>query len=417
MEVHQDRLQLLAEKRKWQTELENKCRQLEDERRALQHLKSKALRERWLLEGAPTSGPDQDRVRSQLAEDEAKTRNLEESIRRLEQEVLSLETGSVSQPITHPVVMPDPVPAVEVKGQSKIQLVDSKPPAQMIQDPVEIKGHKNLQISQSRDAPGEFKKAMYSVEIKVERDKLTGETRVLSTNTKLPVDLSDQGVKVYEDEQKVVHEINGEDSQLLTSSDVEELIHKADEASLMSPPVTIKPSLPTGKVPRDADLKPELGPSPMLSPVPSRVPGTSPTPAPHSATEITGLETKERGESSVAEASAENPVTMVFMGYQDVEDEDETRKVLGLQGTVKAELVLLDDTNGKVDPPASASAAPAAARPTSADPHTSAAPLPDAQPISTKSSESMVATNGEAALEGSGVVGKKKKPCKCCSIM
>ncbi|XP_038153177.1 paralemmin 1a isoform X3 [Cyprinodon tularosa] len=373
MEVHQDRLQLLAEKRKWQTELENKCRQLEDERRALQHLKSKALRERWLLEGAPTSGPDQDRVRSQLAEDEAKTRNLEESIRRLEQEVLSLETGSVSQPITHPVVMPDPVPAVEVKGQSKIQLVDSKPPAQMIQDPVEIKGHKNLQISQSRDAPGEFK--------------------------------------------KVVHEINGEDSQLLTSSDVEELIHKADEASLMSPPVTIKPSLPTGKVPRDADLKPELGPSPMLSPVPSRVPGTSPTPAPHSATEITGLETKERGESSVAEASAENPVTMVFMGYQDVEDEDETRKVLGLQGTVKAELVLLDDTNGKVDPPASASAAPAAARPTSADPHTSAAPLPDAQPISTKSSESMVATNGEAALEGSGVVGKKKKPCKCCSIM
>lgn len=44
--------------------------------------------------------------------------------------------------------------------------------------------------------------AMYSVEIKVERDRVTGETRVLSTNTKLPVDLSDQGVKVYEDEQK-----------------------------------------------------------------------------------------------------------------------------------------------------------------------------------------------------------------------
>ena len=43
--------------------------------------------------------------------------------------------------------------------------------------------------------------AMYSVEITVERDKVTGETRVLSTNTLLPVDLS-QGVKVYEDEQK-----------------------------------------------------------------------------------------------------------------------------------------------------------------------------------------------------------------------
>lgn len=44
--------------------------------------------------------------------------------------------------------------------------------------------------------------AMYSVEIKVERDRMTGETRVLSTNTTLPVDLSHQGVKVYEDEQK-----------------------------------------------------------------------------------------------------------------------------------------------------------------------------------------------------------------------
>ncbi|MEQ2263706.1 hypothetical protein XENORESO_011617, partial [Xenotaenia resolanae] len=39
MDVHQDRLQLLAEKRKWQTEMENKHRQLEDEKRALQHLK------------------------------------------------------------------------------------------------------------------------------------------------------------------------------------------------------------------------------------------------------------------------------------------------------------------------------------------------------------------------------------------
>lgn len=44
--------------------------------------------------------------------------------------------------------------------------------------------------------------AMYSVEITVERDKVTGETRILSTNTTLPVDLSHQGVVVYEDEQK-----------------------------------------------------------------------------------------------------------------------------------------------------------------------------------------------------------------------
>lgn len=45
---------------------------------------------------------------------------------------------------------------------------------------------------------------MYSVEITVERDRVTGETRVLSTNTTLPVDLSQQGVVVYEDERKGV---------------------------------------------------------------------------------------------------------------------------------------------------------------------------------------------------------------------
>ncbi|KAK0145233.1 Craniofacial development protein 2 [Merluccius polli] len=46
--------------------------------------------------------------------------------------------------------------------------------------------------------------SVYSVEIKVERDKVTGETKVLSTNTLLPVDLSLQGVKVYEDRTKEV---------------------------------------------------------------------------------------------------------------------------------------------------------------------------------------------------------------------
>ncbi|MED6279040.1 hypothetical protein CHARACLAT_030375 [Characodon lateralis] len=251
---------------------------------------------------------------------------------------------------------------------------------------------------------------MYSVEIKVERDRLTGETRVLSTNTKLPVDLSDQGVKVYEDEQKVVHEMNGEDAQLLSSSEVEDLIHKADEASIMSQSVTTATSMPTGEVLRELGLTSEPGPGPTSSPAPSHMPVAmlTSTSAPPVAAEITGLEAKVGGEPRVAEASAENPVTMVFMGYQDVEDEDETRKVLGLHGTVKAELVLIDDVDGKVDPlpPASASAACSAA------PLTSAAP-----PTPAKPSEMIVASNGEAAVDGRAVVGKKKQPCKCCSIM
>lgn len=44
--------------------------------------------------------------------------------------------------------------------------------------------------------------AMYSVEITVEKDKVTGETRVLSSTTLLPREPFPQGVKVYEDETK-----------------------------------------------------------------------------------------------------------------------------------------------------------------------------------------------------------------------
>ncbi|XP_044055371.1 paralemmin 1a isoform X4 [Siniperca chuatsi] len=364
----QDRLQLLAEKRKWQTEIENKKRQLEDDRRALQHLKSKALRERWLLDGAPSAGPEQDDVKRQLEQDEAKTRSLEETINRLEQELVGLETGAVCQTITHTTVSSGSVTAVEVKGHSSRQ-----------QDRPAASGQIQIQ-------------AMYSVEIKVERDRVTGETRVLSTNTTLPVDLSHQGVKVYEDEQKVVHEMNGEDGvQLLSFSEVEELIHKADEASMMSQTVATVASFPT------AEVQEEAGPEPP---------------------EITGLEAKSGGEPSVGEASAENPVTMVFMGYQSVEDEDETKKVLGLQGTVKAELVLIDDADGKTSP-GEGKEETAGVQTPALPPLASTALPPSTKPLETMAAASNGETAGEAEeTKGRAVeIKKEKQPCKCCSIM
>ncbi|XP_061895964.1 paralemmin-1-like [Entelurus aequoreus] len=85
----EERLQVIAEKRKKQTEIENKRRQLDDDRRQLQHLKSKALRERWLLDGAPAEEETQKR----LQEEEVKTKILEQLILRLEHEIEELETG------------------------------------------------------------------------------------------------------------------------------------------------------------------------------------------------------------------------------------------------------------------------------------------------------------------------------------
>ncbi|TNM88112.1 paralemmin 1a isoform X1 [Takifugu flavidus] len=355
----QDRLHLLSEKRKWQSELENKRRQLEDDRRALQHMKMKAVREQWLLDGAASSGA--------LDQDQARTRSLEETITRLENELLHLEAGGVSS---------GTLPAVEVKGRDDFE--DDAP----IPGFAEVNVNKSLMMKTPNEVE-QLKRAMYSVEITVERDRVTGETRVLSTNTILPVDLSHQGVVVYEDERKVVHEMNGEDGvQPLSSSEVEQLIHKADEAFMMSPTSSMAASPPTVEVQEEA--------APQLMP---------PVPV-----EATRLETSVDLQLSAAEASDENPVTMVFMGYQNVEDEDETKKVLGLQEMVKAELVLINDATtpsdeGKEEISLLPPALPRPPKPVEAEPPAQAAPEP------------------EQPRAGATELKKEKRLCICCSIM
>ncbi|XP_031735184.1 paralemmin 1a [Anarrhichthys ocellatus] len=322
-------------------------------------VQSKALRERWLLDGAPSAGPEQDAVRRQLEQDEAKTRSLEETINRLEDELLSLEGGGV----THTAVS---------SGSDK-----------------EVKVHKSPGMNKEREATDEMKRAMYSVEITVERDRLTGETRVLSTNTSLPVDFSHQGVKVYEDERKVVHEMNGEDGvQPLSFSEVEELLHKADEASMMSQTDATVTTPPTAEVQEEARH------------------------------EITGLETKPGGEPSgepiLAEASAENPVTMVFMGYQSVEDEDQTKKVLGLNGTVKAELVLIH--NGRTSPASPPPASPEKVKGGAKEVKGAAKEVKGAAE-EVKGAAEEVKGAAEEVKGAAEEVKKEKQPCKCCSIM
>uniref|UniRef100_A0A8C7SKT1 Paralemmin-1 n=1 Tax=Oncorhynchus mykiss TaxID=8022 RepID=A0A8C7SKT1_ONCMY len=224
--------------------------------------------------------------------------------------------------------------------------------------------------------------AMYSVEITVERDNVTGETKVLSTNTLLPINLSGQGVKVYEDYQKVVHEVNGENGvHQLSANEVDELILKADE-SMMSDATTAGATYTTPVFPTNAELAAEQQTTPKK--------------------EITGMEAKAGGASpqpggGEMEASAENPVTMVFMGYQSVEDETETNKVLGLEGTVKAQLVVIEDGEGKNSPPPNGSAADPAKTP--------------------QETSSAKEKGGEPEGGTTELNNKEKQPCKCCTIM
>ncbi|NXJ14122.1 PALM protein, partial [Odontophorus gujanensis] len=196
--LQQERLQAIAEKRKRQTEIENKRRQLEDDRRQLQHLKSKALRERWLLEGAPSSTSEEDEaMKKQMQEDEVKTKELEETIQRLERELEALENSS-SATSTKENLAEVVAPAKEEKAENipnvqKVATLSSLFPAE------KKVSSSPMKVVQGTDM---MKAAMYSVEITVEKDRVTGETKVLSSTTLLPQNHCVQGIKVYEDELK-----------------------------------------------------------------------------------------------------------------------------------------------------------------------------------------------------------------------
>ncbi|XP_067288279.1 paralemmin 1a isoform X3 [Pseudorasbora parva] len=335
----QERLQAIAERRKRQTEIENKKRQLEDDRRQLQHLKSKALRERWLLDGAPSAGPEEDETTKQLREDEAKTRGLEETILRLERELEELETGLSATSTKEN--LSDAVQEVNTMTVEKMVVTDSVK---------EVKVHVSPRLEKSGGVSDMMR--------------------------------------------AVVHEVRSVDGSVtngvhqLSSLEVEELLHKADEVT-MSESGKTTPRLERGQAEKvekvEKDVVPaEAGSTPIM--------------------EITGVEPKPTAPlTEVGGASAENPVTMVFMGYQSVEDEDETKKVLGLEKstTVKAEVVVIEDGDAKTN---------------TSDTMQEQAPS-NGSPAEPPKAEEAAGESGQPEGGAAEVKGKEKQPCKCCTIM
>ncbi|XP_045155965.1 paralemmin-1 [Echinops telfairi] len=384
----QERLQAIAEKRRRQAEIENKRRQLEDGRRQLQHLKSKALRERWLLEGTPSSASEGDEaMRKQMQEDEQKARQLEESVSRLEKEIEVLENGEGVVPLTKenamtaapsPARAPAPSPAKE-EQKAEVVLNSKQTP---VGTPKEKRPISNTPV-RTADGGAMMKAAMYSVEITVEKDKVTGETRVLSSTTLLPQEPVPQGIKVYEDETKVVHAVDGTAENgihPLSSSEVDELIHQADEVTLSEAGSTAGAAETRGAVEEAVRTTP-------------------------SRREITGVQAQP-GEATSGppgvQPGQEPPVTMIFMGYQNVEDEAETKKVLGLQDTITAELVVIED--------ATATTTAEAKEP--APPNGSAA-----EPPATTGSREENQAGPEGTVSDPQDLDMKKQRCKCCSVM
>ncbi|KAM5260945.1 PALM2-AKAP2 fusion protein isoform 7-T8 [Hipposideros larvatus] len=311
-ELHKERLQAIAEKRKRQTEIEGKRQELDEQILLLQHCKSKVLREKWLLQGIPAGNAEEEEARRrQSEEDEFRVKQLEDNIQRLEQEIQALESEES-----------------QISAKEQIILEKLKETE---------KSFKDLQKSFS-NTDG----AVYAMEINVEKDKQTGETRILSTSTIGPEGVHQRGVKVYDDGTKVVYEVHSGGTVVengvhtLSSKDVEELIQKAGQSSLRGGHVSERTVIADGSLghPKEHMLCKEAKLEMVHK---SRKDHSSGNPG----------QQAQAPSTAGPEANLDQPVTMIFMGYQNIEDEEETKKVLGYDETIKAELVLIDEDDEK----------------------------------------------------------------------
>uniref|UniRef100_A0A8C4F5S7 Palm2 and akap2 fusion n=1 Tax=Dicentrarchus labrax TaxID=13489 RepID=A0A8C4F5S7_DICLA len=291
-ELYWDQLCLYShEKRKRQTEIEDKRSQLDDLVLQLQHLKSKAMRERWLLQGM--GAEEGEARRKQLEQDEEQGKRLEDLIHRLESEIGALESE-------------------ESQISAKEQVLRER-------------------LKETERSIEDLQKVYEQELINVQHDPQTGEQRILSANRVNPLDAASRGIKVYDDGRKVVYEVTSSGGVSTTtvengwsSAQVDQLIQRAARPGSQGGD--------GGKGHVTLQRETRLGMMPPSAPI-----TTQPGSLAHPGAELTSL----------PQASEEHPVTMVFLGYQDVEDTSESRRLLGFDGAVKAEVVLIDEDDEK----------------------------------------------------------------------
>uniref|UniRef100_A0A8C1NHH7 Palmdelphin n=1 Tax=Cyprinus carpio TaxID=7962 RepID=A0A8C1NHH7_CYPCA len=161
--------------------------------------------------------------------------------------------------------------------------------------------------------------SLFAMEINVQKDLRTGESQVLSTSTISPQELQQKGIKVYDDGRKSVyalrtdgHQPGGNGVDELSPVEVEELLRQASEKKKRSNQVQVPENLSH----EASKIREERG---------------SWTSSPRGQTHAwTVLQPKREPQG--------NPVTMIFMGYQNAEDDSQS-----YEGSVRAELVVIGD--------------------------------------------------------------------------
>uniref|UniRef100_A0A452G2W9 PALM2 protein n=1 Tax=Capra hircus TaxID=9925 RepID=A0A452G2W9_CAPHI len=370
--LHEQRLRGGKEKRKRQTEIEGKRQELDEQILLLQHSKSKVLREKWLLQGIPAGTAEEEEARRrQSEEDEFRVKQLEDNIQRLEQEIQALESEES-----------------QISAKEQIILEKLKETEKSFKDLQKVKKTNVIYLTYT---PGE-------------KDKQTGETKTLSTSTIGPEGVHQRGVKVFDDGTKVVYEVHSGGTVVengvhtLSSKDVEELIQKAEQSSLRGGHVSERTGIADGSLshPKEHMLCKEAKLEMVHKSRKDHSSGNPGQQAPAPSTEG-------------PEANLDQPVTMIFMGYQNIEDEEETKKVLGYDETIKAELVLIDEDDEK-----------SLREKTVTDVSTidgNAAELVSGRPISDTTEPSSPEGKEESLATEPAPGTQKKKRCQCCVVM
>ncbi|XP_075396384.1 palmdelphin [Tenrec ecaudatus] len=449
-ELVKERLQAITDKRKIQEEISQKRLRVEEEKLKHQHLKKKALREKWLLDGI-SSGREQEEMKKQNQQDQHQIQVLEQSILRLEKEIQGLEKAEL-QISTNEETILKRLKSVERTTEDiirSVKLEKEETPEESIEDIYAnipdlpesyVPSRLRKELNEGAEDDEQNRKALYAMEIKVEKDLKTGESTVLSSIPVPSEAFRGAGIKVYDDGQKSVYAVssnrratcNGNDD--LAPVEVEELLRQASERNSKSPteyhePVYANPFCRPAAPQREGA---NAGPSFQermkikLNGLGSHVNESThnldngiaegkgngfrhsspiaPTPTPRSKSQPEGKRThspqtrlptareeanisqdkpacspkarvspsEPRLGKAVPQASSPTcredeeedvrysivhslppdmgdaePVTMLFMGYQQAEDNEEGKKLLaGYDGIIHAELVVIDEEEG-----------------------------------------------------------------------
>ncbi|XP_046880430.1 palmdelphin-like isoform X1 [Hypomesus transpacificus] len=245
-----ERLLAITDKRRVQEEIAKKRRQIEEEKLKLQYLKKKALREQWLMDGlSPQNEEEQQAIKQQAQDHQDQTVLLQSNIDRMEEEIESLETQELSISANEEVILRR-LKEVEKTPEDIIKELNAEyqtDPIQYMYSPIsdlsqfyESLPQKNPSPKPQPDKDEEPKKAMFAMEISVEKDHRTGESQVVSTATVTPQEFQQRGVKVFDDGRKSVYALPSEGSEArngvgeLSHLEVDELLRQATEGKVPS---------------------------------------------------------------------------------------------------------------------------------------------------------------------------------------